>query len=88
MNDVIVALIGAAPATLAAAAAWRKVAALSKPLESVASRDSTLVQTVDQVAHTMGEVSERLARVEKRTEAHLAWHRRQDERDDNVTGMF
>lgn len=79
MTDVVSALIGAAPATLAALAAWRKVSMLAKPLEKNAQHEKTLVETVDCMAQTVAEVAETVGRVEAGLRAHQAWHQAEKE---------
>lgn len=80
MNEIAVALIGALPATIAAVAAWRKAAALSKPLQEAVKEDRELIETVTCLSETTKTVAQTVARVEQQLRQHQAWHQEQTER--------
>lgn len=79
MNDIAVALIGAAPATLAALAAWKKISILAKPIESTVQQEKSLTETVACMAETVADVAETVGRVEAGLRAHQAWHQEEKE---------
>jgi hypothetical protein len=88
LTEILIALIGATPPTLMAAAAWRKAAKLSKPLDAVnhavnhrQGSQKRLIEVIDEMAESMGTISHSVRRVEEDIQSHRAWHQRQEEFD-------
>lgn len=90
LTEILIALIGATPPTIMAAAAWRKAAKLSKPLDAVNNAvnhrqgsQKRLIEVIDEMAQSMSTVSHSVRRVEEDIQAHRAWHQQQEESDND-----
>lgn len=88
ITQIVIALIGAVPPTLMAAAAWMRAKRLEKPIEQVNNAvnhreggQKRLVELVDEVAQTMRELSDSVSRVEDDLQNHRAWHQLEDENE-------
>jgi HAMP domain-containing protein len=87
--QILVALIGAVPPTIMAAAAWKRTNRLLKPIEqvnrAVNHRDGgqkRLIEVIDDMAESLGSMSSSINRVEEDLQTHRAWHQKADEIDD------
>jgi hypothetical protein len=86
ITEIIIALIGALPPTIMAAAAWRKASKLAKPLDQVNSAvnhrkggQKRLIEVIDDVASSMATISDAVSRVENDITKHRAWHQAKEE---------
>jgi hypothetical protein len=91
ITAVLIALIGAVPPTLMAAAAWRKAAKLSKPLDAVnyavnhrQGNQKRLIEVIDEMSTSMATISQTVHRVENDIQTHRAWHQAQEELADDT----
>jgi hypothetical protein len=79
-KDIMIALIGAIPPTIMAAAAWKKASRLTKPLNQVNTavnhrnpNQKTLIETVDIMANQISELVDDM-------KTHRAWHQENEEK--------
>jgi hypothetical protein len=86
LTQILIALIGAVPPTLMAAAAWLRAKRLELPIEQVNNAvnhrqggQKRLVELVDEVAESLRYLSDSVGRVEEDLQNHRAWHQKQDE---------
>ena len=86
ITQILIALIGAVPPTLMAAAAWHKAGKLSKPLDAVNNavnhrqgNQKRLIEVIDEMSSSMSTISESVHRVENDIQTHRAWHQAQEE---------
>lgn len=86
IHEIIIALIGAIPPTIMAAAAWKKASKLAKPLEQVNAAvnhrtggQKRLIEVVDELASSVGTISDAVSRVENDMSKHRAWHQAKEE---------
>ena len=84
--SIIVALIGAVPPTIMAAAAYRKASKLAHPINQVneavnhrKENQKKLIEVVDEMSNTMGDISKSVRRLEEDIQAHRAWHQKEEE---------
>ena len=84
--ELLIALVAATPPTIAATAAWRRSRKVEEVAEQVniavnhrAPGQPTLVQTVDDIAKTLGLLHQALEDSRQDLQAHQAWHQRQEE---------
>lgn len=85
-TELIAAIIAALPPTIMATAAWRRSKRLEGPLSQVNNAvnhrspgQRRLIQVVDEVSHSLGELSKSVRRVEAELERHQAYHQREEE---------
>jgi hypothetical protein len=83
---ILIALIGAVPPTIMAAAAYRKASKLAYPISQVneavnhrKENQKKLIEVVDEMANTMNIISDGMRRVEDDIQAHRAWHQKEEE---------
>ncbi len=84
--SIIVALIGAVPPTIMAAAAYRKASKLAHPINQVneavnhrKDNQKKLIEVVDEMSSTIMIISDSVRRVEEDVQSHRAWHQREEE---------
>jgi hypothetical protein len=91
-ENVWVAIIAAVPPTIAAIAALWQARRLARPLNDVNRAvnhrqpgQATLIETVDGIASTVGELQRAVILIEDKMQRHLAHHQiEQEERDQGL----
>ena len=91
ITQIIIALIGAIPPTIMGAAAWRKASKLARPLDQVNAAvnhrqggQKRLIEVIDELATSMGTVSNAVSRVEEDIQKHRAWHQAREEDESDL----
>jgi hypothetical protein len=84
--QIIVALIGATPPTIMAAAAYKKAKRLERPITEVNSAVNNrtpgqrkLIEVIDDVSETLESLNTSINRIENDIQQHRAWHQEQTE---------
>jgi len=79
-KEIMIALIGAIPPTIMAAAAWKRASRLTKPLDEVNNAvnhrnkyQKTLIETVDIMANQITDLVDDIKN-------HRAWHQENEEK--------
>jgi len=86
--QILIAIIGAVPPTIMAAAAWRRTSQLIKPIEQVNAAvnhrqggQKRLIEVIDEISQSLDGMSQSVNRVEEDLQQHRAWHQREQEED-------
>jgi hypothetical protein len=90
VTQIIIALIGAVPPTIMAAAAYRRAKRLEKPITEVNSAvnhrvpgQKKLIEVIDEVSDTLENLNYSINRIENDLTQHRAWHFEQEEINNN-----